>query len=403
MKHYFILSLLAFAVLGITSCQDMLDEANGFSTSMDNSIQVNAMIGNSAVTRASGAPTSSETTTDLLKTDDGGFNLFAWQGVTADNKTIIPATTFSWSDTDSKFVENGSSTAHYWPEGIVKFWAYAVDNKSVESGLPTLDSADSKDTFTKSYTVSAETQDDPVLAYTAQHKHADDNYVNLTFQHLLSRVSVNACAPYFTNGYVRLLSFGFTSVGTSGTFTYQPTFNVAASTNAPFDASCWANTTETDADNIGAHTSNDNLAVLWYTAGTAEDDADNEGYNKMAAWAAGDGPVVPVSSASNTARLSYTSGDNTVTVPWLNVIPGSDVAETLVITYEYYYPEKDNGNGNDKGGWVTKVATVDIPKNSVPAKHRAVQQISTTLVTSTSTMCAFWVRKVMTPMFSRLR
>ena len=208
-RSYLTLSLLALAVLGITSCQGMLDEANGFSTSMDNSIQVNAMIGSSAVTKT-GLPTSAETTPDLLKTDGGGFNLFAWQGTNTGTPTI-DATKFLWDDSTGKFVENGSSTIHYWPEGIVKFWAYAVDNEPVESGLPTLTSEDSKDAFTKSYTVSDETQDDPVLAYTAQYKHADDNYVNLTFQHLLSRVSVNAYAPYFTNGYIRLLSFGFTA------------------------------------------------------------------------------------------------------------------------------------------------------------------------------------------------
>lgn len=298
----------------------------GLSVSMGNTIEVCAMMGNHVGTRA--VPDNAETTTAALTS----FNLFAWQ-----ENADAPIIDAKYAGSNGTFNDaSQDATPHYWPEGTVKFWAYALNNAAPgeEDAVPTLNN--DADGVTFAWDVlsdDAELQNDPVLAYNAQPKNEDDNKVSLTFQHLLSRVGVNVYAPKYNQNTVRLLGFGFESVSVKGDFAY--TF---APTTTTLPYTTWTETAEGGEGNVGLTDvvlPNEEEQVeateLWWTAGAAE------------------GPTMPCKETDENDLDLSTKLSGT---PWLNVIPGKNVANKLELVYEVEDPTTNE--------WTTKIAKVEL-------------------------------------------
>lgn len=323
MKKTWFLAAFVAATAGmmLTACSDTMD---GQSISMGNTIEVRAMMGNHVGTRA--VPTNAETTTASLT----GFNLFAWQ---ADVES--PVIDAKYAGSNGTFNDaSQDATPHYWPEGTVKFWAYALNNAVPGEGVATPVLNDAADGVTFAWDVlsdDAELQNDPVLAYNAQPKNEDDNKVNLTFQHLLSRVGVNVYAPKYNQNTVRLLGFGFESVSVKGDFAY--TF-APTTTTLPYGT--WTETAEGGEGNVGLtdvvlpnEEEQEEGTELWWTAGAAE------------------GPTMPCKETDENDLDLSTKLSGT---PWLNVIPGKNVANNLELVYEVEDPTTNE--------WTTKIAKV---------------------------------------------
>lgn len=325
MKKTWFLAAFVAATAGmmLTACSDTMD---GQSISMGNTIEVRAMMGNHVGTRA--VPDNAETTTASLT----GFNLFAWQ---ADVESPVIDAKYAGSKGTFNDVTQ-DATPHYWPEGIVKFWAYAFNNAapSEDDATPTLNNDADGVTFAWDVlTDDAEIQNDPVLAYTAQPKNEDDNKVSLTFQHLLSRVGVNVYAPKYNQNTVRLLGFGFESVSVKGDFAY--TF-APTTTTLPYDT--WTEAAEGGEGNVGLTDvvlPNEEEQMegteLWWEAGAAE------------------GPTMPCKETDEDDLDLSTKLSGT---PWLNVIPGKNVANNLELVYEVEDPTTNE--------WTTKIAKVEL-------------------------------------------
>lgn len=324
MKKTFFSAAFVAATLGLTltACSDTMEVQ---SVSMGNTIEVRAMMGNQVGTRS--LPTNAETTTAALT----GFKLFAWQTDAA--SPIIDA---NYAGSNGTFNDaTQGATPHYWPEGTVKFWAYAINNAApaADAAVPALNNDANGVTFAWDVTEEAEAlQNDPVLAYTAQPKNEDDNKVSLTFQHLLSRVGVNVYAPKYNQNTVRLLGFGFEDVTVKGDFAY--TF---AATTAPLAHTTWTAAAENGVGNVGLvdvvlpGDEVENPTELWWTAGAT------------------DGPTMPCRETKESELVTSTKLADT---PWLNVIPGKNVANKLELVYEVQNPETE--------AWTTKVATVEL-------------------------------------------
>lgn len=330
-KIYYYAAFLAAATgLTLTSCSDAME---GDSVSMDNTIQVRAMMGNQIGSRS--VPDVAETTTAALK----GFSLFAWQ--TDVSNPIIDA---NYTGSNGTFNDaTPEATPHYWPEGTVNFWAYALNNNApgTTTRVPELNEGNTGLEFSWDVHVDdASIQNDPVLAFNAQPKNEDDNIVSLTFQHLLSRVGVNVYAPKYNQNTVRLLGFGFTNVSVKGDFA----FPFANKTDEPLAASTWTQFAEGGQGNVGLAEvvlpaeGVENPTVLWWTAGANE------------------GPTMPCKETDE-EDLQNTFSTKLADTPWLNVIPGNNVADQLVLTYEVQNPEKDT--------WTTHVATVELSGKTI--------------------------------------
>lgn len=329
-KIYYYAAFLAAATgLTLTSCSDAME---GDSVSMDNTIQVRAMMGNQIGSRA--VPDVAETTTAALK----GFSLFAWQ--TDVSNPIIHA---NYTGSNGTFNDaTPEATPHYWPEGTVNFWAYALNNNApgTTTRVPELNEGNTGLKFSWDVHVDdASIQNDPVLAFNAQPKNEDDNIVSLTFQHLLSRVGVNVYAPKYNQNTVRLLGFGFKDVSVKGDFAFP-----FAKTDNPLAASTWSQDVEGGQGNVGLAEvvlpaeGEENPTVLWWTAGANE------------------GPTMPCKETDE-EDLQNTFSTKLADTPWLNVIPGNNVADQLVLTYEVQNPENET--------WTTHVATVELSGKTI--------------------------------------
>ena len=200
----------AFALTAaLSSCTDYLDEAAGESVSMDNEIQITAMLDDEVATRAMSFNSATLTTANIkafymnaYKSDDSALISIAKSGDNYTTGKFTPVTeeeqealagTEKWTD--------GASLPYYWPTGNVKFMAIACSDGTqpaisiAKSGLTMTDFQVEKSSGEE---VVGEadflTQQDYIAAVTTAN--ADDSFtVGLQFQHLLSRLSLNMWAP----------------------------------------------------------------------------------------------------------------------------------------------------------------------------------------------------------------
>lgn len=296
---YYLSALAAAGMLAMTSCSD---EVEGASVSIDNAIEVRAMVGTDINARAL---TSAETTTANI----ANFFMNAYD---ANNNAIISV----GDNGKGKFVKSANKWSdgniYYWPTGTMKFMAVACSDGTNPAGITVASSGITAESF--AVEASGETyaqQKDYVAAVLSSAKPAEGNAVSLHFQHLLSRVSVNAYAPHIAN--VKLNAFQFDNVAVSGNFAFSGT-----STAENFAPSCWTNPTT---GNVGATT---NVWGLAETVPTAEE-------------------------------LVTTYGKLSAATPWLNVIPGTNVTDQLSILLTV-------GTGTTAK---SKVVTVEIPEGLV--------------------------------------
>lgn len=296
---YYLSALAATGMLALTSCSD---ELQGTSVSMDNAIEVRAMVGTEVNARAL---TSAETTTANI----ANFFMSAYD---ANGHAIISPD----ANGKGKFVKSDSKwsdgSIYYWPTGNVKFMAVACSDGTNPAGISVANSGITAEGF--AVEASGETyaqQKDYVAAVLTSAKPAEGNAVNLHFQHLLSRVSINAYAPHIEN--VKLNAFQFDNVATQGDFAFTGT-----STAENFAPTCWTNTT---VGKVGATTD------VWDFA-----------------------EAVPTAE-----ELVTTYGKLSSATPWLNVIPGSNVSDELSILLT-------TGTGTSAK---SKVVTVELPEGLI--------------------------------------
>ena len=198
-------------------------------------------------------------------------------------------------------------------------------------------------------------QNDPVLAVATYSAKPDDNAVDLQFQHLLSRISINVYAPLFTENTVCLLDFGFKGVSTSGNFSYT-----TAATGSSFASSCW---TETQAGNVGEWAdSEDSNANYWWPAYDKSTAATLLTADNASTYGASYAPIVPKAMDTNFPKLTayYTTDENVKTAvtsaPWLNVIPSSNVADQLQIRLNILQKEGEETSAT----WKVKTLKVSL-------------------------------------------
>lgn len=330
MKKIFNLSSIAIAaLLAMTACSN---EIEGESTAMDNTIEVNAMVGSDVAARATTAVAPEDATTTTA--DLAGFTLDAW--LTYGTKLIDGA---AYTKANGKFAKTGAPT--YWPVGTLTFVAQANNN-----GTTTMPIALTEDetgvsgsyVIEKSTKVTAEDvlalQNDPVLAVNLSAKPVTSNAVSLTFQHLLSRVGVNIYAPKYNTNTVRVLDFGFSEVAVKGDFAYN-----YATTSTTFATSTWTVDAEDDAavSNIGQYGA---LEQYW--------------------WESAAGPIIPGKEVEEENRVLDAKLTGT---PWLNVIPGAHVATNLQVRFEVLQAEGTETTPS----WHAKTATLAIPEETLDA------------------------------------
>lgn len=296
---YYLSALAAAGMIAMTSCSD---EVQGVSVSMDNAIEVRAMVGTEVNARAL---TSAETTTANIA------NFFMNAYDTNGNAIISTDATGK-----GKFQKSGNKwtdgNVYYWPTGNIKFMAVACSDGTQPSGITVSNSGITAEDF--SVEASGETyaqQKDYVAAVLTSAKPAEGNAVSLHFQHLLSRVSINAYAPHIQN--VTLRAFQFDNVGTDGSFAFT-----GSSTAENFAPTCWTGVTT---GNVGATTD------VWGLAA-----------------------AIPTAD-----ELVTTYGKLSAATPWLNVIPGTDVSDKLSLLLT-------TGTGTAAK---SKVVTVDLPEGLI--------------------------------------
>ena len=317
-------AFLCLAALSAAACTGFLDTAEGYSTSLGNAIEVNAMIGGTAeaMTRA---VTSSEVTTATLTK----FWMWGYNDTTAIRGTLpiqngdpitIRLSNREFTDAAVKGTFTDDVT-YYWPNAQVKFIAVSStegtdpadtlrENRKLvvsSTGLTAEDFTIEKSLKLTDFT----NQEDYIVAVNKTAKPAASNKISLTFQHMLSRVSINAYAPEFTTKHPSLACFGFDGVQKTGTFTYTGDL-----TDKPFDCTCWSAAQEDQKGLVGsiytpADSSYNTSDYYWYTTDAFQVTA------------------TEVPAAAN--RLAYSS----YTAPWLNVIPGESCATKLHITLWY--------------------------------------------------------------------
>ena len=298
----------AFALTAaLVSCSDHLDNAEGVSVSMDNEIQITAMLDNEVATRASSFGSAT-----LTKSNISEFYMNAYK---SDNSPLISIIKVDNAYTAGKFTPvaetekwtDGASIPYYWPTGDVKFMAIACSDGTqpainitstglTMTGFQVEKSSGEKVEDEPNYL----TQQDYIAAVTTAN--ADESFtVGLQFQHLLSRLSLNMWAPIdkFTHTEsLELVGFRFESVGIKGNFSFT-----GANTESTFASNCWSDATS---GNVGVKVDD--------SEDLTEDVAKWDIYE-----------TIPKGTAiSGTGKLT----DNT---PWLNVIPGSNVADKLVV------------------------------------------------------------------------
>ena len=326
-NNYIILSVLTLAsALVLSSCSKDEDEILSNSTAMDNTITVNAMVGSNVATKAFAAEQS--TTADALQS----ISLSAW------NESTAAISNATYTKTNDKWSTSG---LYYWATGAYTFIAWANNNAAATAtGILGNAAVEGTSQVSGTYTVERSVtdgsnptaaQNDPVLAVATYAAKPDDNAVDLQFQHLLSRISINVYAPLFTENTVCLLDFGFKGVSTSGTFTY----NTTTATTSAFAPSCWS---QTQAGNVGEWAdSEDSNANYWWPAYNNSSAATLLTADNASTYGASYAPIVPKAMDTNFPKLTayYTTDENVKTAvtsaPWLNVIPGSNLADQLQI------------------------------------------------------------------------
>lgn len=283
-KHF--LYVLPASLCFLASCSD---EMEGQSTAMDNTIQVNAMIASQLGTDAR-AVTSAETTTANLKS----FYLTAYneehvtQGALIDGTKFVRQSNSKWTD----------GKTYYWPLDEVRFIALAASDESkLENFTVTNDNITATGfTVEPSGADNFVEQKDYVAAVKDTYKPEDSNVIGLNFQHLISRISVDAYAPNYSENKVSFAAVAFDGVNVSGDFARENT-----ETNMNIAPSCWSNQ---ENGNVGAYYDGEHVESVWY----------HDEVFKI-------GKAQP----QNATRLSYSG----MYAPWLNVIPGTNVADKL--------------------------------------------------------------------------
>lgn len=328
MKKIFNISSFALAaLLAMTACSN---EIEGESTAMDNTIEVNAMVGSDVATRATTAlaPEFGTTTTeDLAK-----FKLDAW--LTYGTKLIDGA---AYTKANGKFTKAGNPT--YWPVGTLTFVAQANNNGTDD--MP-IELSEGETGITGSYVIEKSTkataedvialQNDPVLAVTLSAKPQTSNAVSLTFQHLLARVGVNLYGPKYNTNTVRVLDFGFSDVAVKGDFACG-----YANTTSTFAPATWT----VDADDA-----------------TAVSNIGQYGALEQYWWESAAGPIIPGKEIEEKDRVRDAKLNGT---PWLNVIPSTHVATNLQVRFEVLQAEAEETTPT----WHTKTATLAIPATAL--------------------------------------
>ena len=324
--NYIILSFLMSA-LALSSCSKAIDEAQGVSTAMGNTITVNAMVGSNVATKAFAEGQS--TTADALSS----IKLSAW------NENAAAITNATYTKSNDKWSTSG---LYYWATGAYTFIAWANNNEAA-TATDILGNAavESPSQVSGTYTVERSVtdgsnptaaQNDPVLAVATYAAKPDNNAVDLQFQHLLSRISINVYAPLFTENTVCLLDFGFKDVSTSGNFSYT-----TAATGSTFASSCW---TETLAGNVGEWADDvDSNTNYWWTAYTGSGAAQTPSDTYP--------PIVP---------KAMDAGFQAASAPWLNVIPGGNVADNLQIRLNILQKEENEATAT----WKVKTLKVSL-------------------------------------------
>lgn len=286
MKAKHLLYVLPVSLSLLTACSD---EMEGQSTAMDNAIQVNAMIASQLGTDTR-AVSSAESTTANLKS----FYLTAYNQSEAAEGALIDGTKFV-RQANSKWTDGGT---YYWPLTPVRFVAVAASDQNKPALEVTADKITATGfTVEPSGAADFEVQKDYIAAVKTTQKPDDTNVIGLNFQHLLSRVCVSAYAPdYSADGKVGFAAMAFEGVAVKGDFA-----RTNDETTQTIATSCWTNQ---ETGNIGAYYDGTNASSVWY----------------------GDGEfAISKSEPATGSRLS----DAGKFAPWLNVIPGTNVATKL--------------------------------------------------------------------------
>lgn len=289
MKAKHLLYVLPASIGMLTACSD---EMEGQSTAMDNAIQVNAMIADQLGTDVR-AVNSTESTTANLKS----FYLTAYsqaevaEGALIDGAKFVRQANGKWTD----------GATYYWPLNAVRFVAVAASDQSEP------DFEISEDNITATgFTVETSGADnfveqkDYIAAVKTTEKPEDTNVIGLNFQHLLSRVCINAYAPGFSApGKVSFAAMAFEGVAVTGDFT-----RANDETTQTIATSCWSNQAT---GTVGAYYDGEDAASVWYG---------DEAF------------AIGITQPEAASRLA----DAGKFAPWLNVIPGTNVATKLHVS-----------------------------------------------------------------------